>query len=90
MSMLRHIARAKVSTQLCVWLSVYIAFCSTLIYLALKFLDQFWGDYFIAKLPAHILSISQSDIDFSHTPQQRLSGRHFVRQTKRVVHMEWA
>ena len=57
MSMLRHIARAKISTQLCVWLSVYIASCSTLIYLAIKFLDQFWGDYFIAKLPAHILSI---------------------------------
>ncbi|KAH3823970.1 hypothetical protein DPMN_125795 [Dreissena polymorpha] len=30
-------------------------------------------------------SISQSDIDFSHTPQQRL----YVRQTKPVVHTEW-
>jgi two-component system sensor histidine kinase BaeS/two-component system sensor histidine kinase AdeS len=57
MSLFRRLACAKISTQLCVWLTVYIVSSSALIYLALRFLDQLLGDYYTSKLPAHILSI---------------------------------
>lgn len=57
MSLFGRLARAKISTQLCVWLTVYIGSCSALIYLALGFLDRLLGDYYTSKLPAHILSI---------------------------------
>lgn len=57
MTLFRRLARAKISTQLCVWLTIYIGSCSALIYLTLGFLDRLLGDYYTSKLPAHILSI---------------------------------